>query len=103
RRRHTRWPRDWSSDVCSSDLVKIKVNTCCRNSPSTLERENCTRSRSLIRVESRVPVVCFWKNAAERRRIALYIASRRSVIIPNQIGRASCRERGHELADGEQN
>src|SRR5439155_15234962 len=21
-RRHTRWPRDWSSDVCSSDLVK---------------------------------------------------------------------------------
>src|SRR5439155_10722134 len=21
RRRHTRWPRDWSSDVCSSDLV----------------------------------------------------------------------------------
>src|SRR5690625_6826932 len=23
RRRHTRWPRDWSSDVCSSDL-KVK-------------------------------------------------------------------------------
>src|SRR5439155_15049011 len=22
RRRHTRWPRDWSSDVCSSDLLK---------------------------------------------------------------------------------
>src|SRR5690625_7158485 len=21
RRRHTSWPRDWSSDVCSSDLV----------------------------------------------------------------------------------
>src|SRR5207253_4865461 len=20
-RRHTRWPRDWSSDVCSSDLI----------------------------------------------------------------------------------
>src|SRR5439155_15110218 len=20
-RRHTRWPRDWSSDVCSSDLL----------------------------------------------------------------------------------
>src|SRR5690625_2095483 len=27
RRRHTRWPRDWSSDVCSSDLtVKFKVD-----------------------------------------------------------------------------
>src|SRR5215510_1289311 len=23
RRRHTRWPRDWSSDVCSSDLGYI--------------------------------------------------------------------------------
>src|SRR5439155_2024228 len=21
-RRHTRWPRDWSSDVCSSDLTE---------------------------------------------------------------------------------
>src|SRR5579884_1544315 len=24
RRRHTRWPRDWSSDVCSSDLPGIR-------------------------------------------------------------------------------
>src|SRR5207253_8092479 len=23
RRRHTRWPRDWSSDVCSSDLTGV--------------------------------------------------------------------------------
>src|SRR5439155_15913724 len=25
RRRHTRWPRDWSSDVCSSDLIGVKL------------------------------------------------------------------------------
>src|SRR5439155_18143547 len=25
RRRHTRWPRDWSSDVCSSDLPGDEV------------------------------------------------------------------------------
>src|SRR5215510_9595349 len=25
RRRHTRWPRDWSSDVCSSDLGRTIV------------------------------------------------------------------------------
>src|SRR5215510_7882712 len=25
RRRHTRWPRDWSSDVCSSDLVSAAI------------------------------------------------------------------------------
>src|SRR5437870_13269219 len=24
RRRHTRWPRDWSSDVCSSDLYLVR-------------------------------------------------------------------------------
>src|SRR5690625_5606569 len=24
RRRHTRWPRDWSSDVCSSDLLSVE-------------------------------------------------------------------------------
>src|SRR5439155_9130110 len=24
RRRHTRWPRDWSSDVCSSDLLPTR-------------------------------------------------------------------------------
>src|SRR5690625_2190440 len=24
RRRHTRWPRDWSSDVCSSDLGRAQ-------------------------------------------------------------------------------
>src|SRR3984893_19367340 len=24
RRRHTRWPRDWSSDVCSSDLQRAR-------------------------------------------------------------------------------
>src|SRR5215510_16463561 len=29
RRRHTRWPRDWSSDVCSSDLEgQAKCGTC---------------------------------------------------------------------------
>src|SRR5439155_3718452 len=27
RRRHTRWPRDWSSDVCSSDLSSPPLST----------------------------------------------------------------------------
>src|SRR6266508_5291534 len=26
RRRHTRWPRDWSSDVCSSDLPNDRAH-----------------------------------------------------------------------------
>src|SRR5207253_4435140 len=28
RRRHTRWPRDWSSDVCSSDLSSARNKKC---------------------------------------------------------------------------
>src|SRR5439155_5539847 len=35
RRRHTRWPRDWSSDVCSSDLLvkQAHLNTFGRGEP----------------------------------------------------------------------
>src|SRR5439155_2324647 len=29
RRRHTRWPRDWSSDVCSSDLTCLSSSCWC--------------------------------------------------------------------------
>src|SRR6266702_6850163 len=31
RRRHTRWPRDWSSDVCSSDLSRNGGRAFARN------------------------------------------------------------------------
>src|SRR5437870_13858007 len=33
RRRHTRWPRDWSSDVCSSDLRRSLHHVCERLPP----------------------------------------------------------------------
>src|SRR5699024_12749155 len=36
RRRHTRSKRDWSSDVCSSDLSKIKEGNAERNKGSFL-------------------------------------------------------------------
>src|SRR5690625_7792981 len=37
RRRHTRWPRDWSSDVCSSDLTERATTRTIRSprKPST--------------------------------------------------------------------
>src|SRR5207253_750216 len=38
RRRHTRWPRDWSSDVCSSDL-KLPI------SDPAVSRRHCVVSR----------------------------------------------------------
>src|SRR5215510_4805587 len=36
RRRHTRWPRDWSSDVCSSDLSGSSGSTGASASPSAI-------------------------------------------------------------------
>src|SRR5690625_6501571 len=33
RRRHTRWPRDWSSDVCSSDLKEARKGTASNGKP----------------------------------------------------------------------
>src|SRR5690625_1108250 len=43
RRRHTRWPRDWSSDVCSSDLSttdEMVELTTVGEEPVILDREN---------------------------------------------------------------
>src|SRR5699024_11538155 len=43
RRRHTRSKRDWSSDVCSSDLEKIISNG--ESVPLTLPKENVVKYR----------------------------------------------------------
>src|SRR5207253_5729087 len=44
RRRHTRWPRDWSSDVCSSDLdYSLYENR--NNSPSHAVGVDLTRGK----------------------------------------------------------
>src|SRR5207253_7886717 len=40
RRRHTRWPRDWSSDVCSSDLMAMEITS--RSVPGTPSAEIAT-------------------------------------------------------------
>src|SRR3712207_983779 len=40
RRRHTRYWRDWSSDVCSSDLAKFLEHPMASSSPSKQEEQN---------------------------------------------------------------
>src|SRR5207253_8675800 len=45
RRRHTRWPRDWSSDVCSSDLVGARKG---KPSPTSAKVSDAARSQSII-------------------------------------------------------
>src|SRR5690625_7555617 len=40
RRRHTRWPRDWSSDVCSSDLLRTRLGR--------IQKDNLVRKGSRV-------------------------------------------------------
>src|SRR5258705_5418129 len=80
RRRHTRCLSDWSSDVCSSDLLR------------SLREELQDLERALLQLhESRFDLVAGGlelfdaPDARHHERVALEIL--------DQIGRASCRER----------
>src|SRR5437879_13910530 len=66
RRRHTRYIGDWSSDVCSSDLVT--------GTPRRTRRRSVPSPRNVVTTDERLP-----PSAANAR--------------SSKIGRASCRER----------
>src|SRR5690625_5722914 len=51
RRRHTRWPRDWSSDVCSSDLPRRAFRR--PMDATALLRDLATRPRDAARALAR--------------------------------------------------
>ena len=63
RRRHTRYWRDWSSDVCSSDLTGIYMH---------------------LKAEEKIDIDDLMKTIE---------VTKMSEELFNQIGRASCRER----------
>src|SRR5690349_21993231 len=87
RRRHTRSLRDWSSDVCSSDLVGDGA----ARSPDRRSGRLPVARRGRERVARVVDDVRRAAGAAEPGGLEL-----RSVV---EIGRASCRERG-EVSGG---
>src|SRR5437763_15885158 len=72
RRRHTRYIGDWSSDVCSSDLISVRLNF----------------------AYSRGDTLAF-ASASGMCGIAVIFRSMSASVCasPPQIGRASCRER----------
>src|SRR5439155_6137973 len=73
RRRHTRWPRDWSSDVCSSDLVDVPPPPRLAGMPAPVDSANIYAGAGANDLDS---------------------TTRR------EIGRASCRERVEIAAVG---
>src|SRR5690606_40783775 len=93
RRRHTRFSRDWSSDVCSSDL-----------DPAAVERAITPRTRAVVPVHyaGHPAELDPLFDLAERYGLEVIEdaahavpASYRGVMVGSrEIGRASCRERG---------
>src|SRR5699024_11900643 len=82
RRRHTRSKRDWSSDVCSSDLGIEHVI------------RGDARCVVTVPVEPRQPLPqCCDEVLPCLRRFSLVTPVRQSPGAERQIGRASCRER----------
>src|SRR5437870_9353019 len=81
RRRHTRWPRDWSSDVCSSDLCPSAPSPRGRRSA----REDGGRARALRRPRGDGADGHEGGGPAAAISAAAHVAA--------EIGRASCRER----------
>src|SRR5207253_4614364 len=94
RRRHTRWPRDWSSDVCSSDLfhsdwlgsTRYLSDSTGNNFPNALRYDAFGNRSATGGTYDPTPFQFAggWGYQAE------------FATGPEQIGRASCRERGED-------
>src|SRR5207253_4712636 len=100
--RHTRWPRDWSSDVCSSDLSAGKPAAedllLSQQSDTEAYYGRLTKARdfsrraadSAIRADSK-ETAALWRASA---------ALREAEFGNPEIGRASCRERAESSVVG---
>src|SRR5690606_40127629 len=93
-RRHTRFSRDWSSDVCSSDLsstVRLIEHAVVFPSPAVAEKPGIVRRRS-----GKEFVTAMSMSAEEGQagpEWATLVMRRAAATGRAKIGRASCRER----------
>src|SRR5207249_9054058 len=90
RRRHTRSKRDWSSDVCSSDLLRTRNNV-----GLPIEVLDSMRLLARSRYAYLDAIIDF-----NRAQFELYVSLGQPPADFLEIGRASCRERGAR-SDGE--
>src|SRR5207253_7279218 len=78
RRRHTRWPRDWSSDVCSSDLLEQTRAEAAQVNAQTLglrEKKPCDSGRNGRRVLASRQCRCGPGRCAVRDRVPRWARS----------------------------
>src|SRR5207302_5621544 len=93
RSRHTRFSRDWSSDVCSSDLARPVLSWRRSDFPAAGSRRSALVAGACLDVE---PVVLLGRKREERLTKRALDRTQRLLarLFFLQIGRASCRERG---------
>src|SRR5690606_40116529 len=99
RRRHTRFSRDWSSDVCSSDLTQGMCRS--ETGPARLELQlamalpggEMSNLRTLVFFAT-PPHDCSY--LPDREATTMFVDPRAHI----EIGRASCRERGQRTEGG---
>src|SRR5438067_3707111 len=102
RRRHTRSKRDWSSDVCSSDLElerswkEARADPRYREELTELLRTYAGRPTPLFRADRLAKALGLSGRVYLKREDLLHTGAHK---LNNKIGRASCREREEIKAD----
>src|SRR5438105_5087075 len=81
RRRHTRSTRDWSSDVCSSDLCPDEIESPDYQQALTILQESAGKAADNPEIQFHLGMTAYMMGQTDLARVAF------------QIGRASCRER----------
>src|SRR5690606_39959427 len=91
RRRHTRFSRDWSSDVCSSDLELTDPDD--RTNGGNAERDEVAGVVAEVPDEREHELHRSWAEEQVRPQAAHQETDHDAHGACNQIGRASCRAR----------
>src|SRR5207249_6310335 len=66
RRRHTRSKRDWSSDVCSSDLLSLTVLIACQSRQASNENTRQLTREDFNRRAAEKFLPLFWREDTNR-------------------------------------
>src|SRR5207253_7123232 len=100
---HTRWPRDWSSDVCSSDLIVprfvLQELQAVADSSDKLKRNRGRRGLDVLKrlqTNPKIELQMHDGNVPELRTGERIRVDERLV----KIGRAACRERVESAVGG---
>src|SRR2546429_6081404 len=84
RRRHTRCSRDWSSDVCSSDLARLL---------NFSEQISTAANSEIYAIAQSAELEVLMATYPDRSDATQYEPAPRVIVDRSEIGRASCRER----------